>query len=140
MYVAGPLFTPGQRLDLERIAAACERLGLTTFLPHRDAGLCPPDGKRGEAFFKGDRDELDRVDAVVAVLNGFDVDAGTAWEIGYAYARSVPILGIYEDTRISDPLANLSLMVLHSLSGLSTSVDELLSLISPHIPDGSNLE
>lgn len=32
-----------------------------------------------------------------AVLDGVDVDSGTAWEIGYAYARGKPIIGLRTD-------------------------------------------
>jgi nucleoside 2-deoxyribosyltransferase len=36
-----------------------------------------------------------------AVLDGVDVDSGTAAEIGYAYARGKPILGYRGDFRLS---------------------------------------
>jgi nucleoside 2-deoxyribosyltransferase len=37
---------------------------------------------------------IDRCDALVAVLDGVDVDSGTAAEIGYAFARENPSLDI----------------------------------------------
>jgi nucleoside 2-deoxyribosyltransferase len=42
---------------------------------------------------------LDACDAVLAVLDGVDVDSGTAAEIGYAFARGKPILGYRGDLR-----------------------------------------
>src|SRR5262249_48351465 len=44
---------------------------------------------------------LDQSDAVLAVLDGTDVDSGTASEIGYAFAKGKPILGYRGDFRLS---------------------------------------
>jgi nucleoside 2-deoxyribosyltransferase len=44
---------------------------------------------------------LDECDAVVAILDGVDVDSGTAAEIGYAFAKGRPILGYRGDFRLS---------------------------------------
>src|ERR1051325_4485539 len=44
---------------------------------------------------------IDRCDAVFAILDGVDVDSGTASEIGYAFARGKPILGYRGDCRLS---------------------------------------
>jgi nucleoside 2-deoxyribosyltransferase len=42
---------------------------------------------------------IDEADAVLAILDGPDVDSGTAAEVGYAAARGKPIVGIREDVR-----------------------------------------
>ncbi len=44
---------------------------------------------------------LDRCDAIFAVLDGVDIDSGTAAEIGYAFARGKKILGYRGDFRLS---------------------------------------
>jgi nucleoside 2-deoxyribosyltransferase len=44
---------------------------------------------------------IDRADMVFAVLDGVDVDSGTAAEIGYAFAKGKPILGYRGDFRLS---------------------------------------
>lgn len=46
-------------------------------------------------------DAIDRADAVVAVLDGVDVDSGTAAEIGYAFARGKRIVGYRGDFRLA---------------------------------------
>ena len=38
-----------------------------------------------------DRAAIDACDVVVALLDGAQVDDGTAWEIGYAYAKGKPV-------------------------------------------------
>ena len=47
------------------------------------------------------RAAIDAADAVVAVLDGVDVDSGTAAEIGYAFARGKLIVGYRGDFRLS---------------------------------------
>ena len=47
------------------------------------------------------RAAIDQCDLVFAVLDGVDVDSGTAAEIGYAFARGKPILGYRGDFRLS---------------------------------------
>ena len=47
------------------------------------------------------RAAIDRSDGVVAVLDGVDVDSGTAAEIGYAFGRSKLIVGYRGDFRLS---------------------------------------
>jgi nucleoside 2-deoxyribosyltransferase len=44
---------------------------------------------------------LDACEAVLAVLDGVDVDSGTAAEIGYAFARGKPIVGYRGDLRLA---------------------------------------
>jgi nucleoside 2-deoxyribosyltransferase len=36
---------------------------------------------------------------MIALLDGITIDAGVASEIGVAYAKNIPILGLYTDTR-----------------------------------------
>jgi hypothetical protein len=43
---------------------------------------------------------IDESDAIFAVLDGTDVDSGTAAEIGYGFAREKPILGYRGDFRL----------------------------------------
>jgi nucleoside 2-deoxyribosyltransferase len=47
------------------------------------------------------RDAIDRCDAVFVVLDGVDVDSGSAAEVGYAFAKQKSILGYRGDFRLS---------------------------------------
>jgi nucleoside 2-deoxyribosyltransferase len=59
-------------------------------------------------------------DAVVAVCDGPQVDDGTAWEIGYAYGRNIPIYGLRTDRRLVQQVdERINLMILESLNELS---------------------
>ena len=50
---------------------------------------------------KNNKEGIDRCWGVLAVLDGVDVDSGTASEVGYAAAQSKPILGYRGDFRLS---------------------------------------
>jgi nucleoside 2-deoxyribosyltransferase len=50
---------------------------------------------------KNNHRAIDMCDALLAVLDGTDVDSGTASEIGYAFAKGKPILGYRGDFRLS---------------------------------------
>lgn len=68
---------------------------------------------------------MDNSDIVVAVLDGVDVDSGTAWEIGYAYAKEKPVIGLRTDFRsLSDGVVNL--MVEMAIVALARDENELL--------------
>ncbi len=95
VYIAGPLFTPEQRGLLERIDRVCEELGLSTFIPHRDIGVYGQGDSR--KFFEGDMQPLCQCSMVIAVLDWRGIGSGTAWEIGYAYAKGVPVIGLVDD-------------------------------------------
>lgn len=47
----------------------------------------------------GDTNELKTSDLVIAVLDGVGLDAGVAAEIGLAFGLSIPVLGLYTDSR-----------------------------------------
>ena len=124
VYIAGPLFTPGERAYLERIDTLCRDFGITTYLPHRDGGFGPPDGDTTGEVFASDVQMLEHSRRVIAVLNGPDVDSGTAWELGFAYARGKQLLGIREDWRGGQ----VNLMISASL-GIVSSLAEVREVV-----------
>jgi nucleoside 2-deoxyribosyltransferase len=127
IYIAGPLFTPAERSYLGELAAALEAAGFRTYLPHRDGGLAPADRRDTRALYDADIRALGACSAVVAVLNGADVDSGTAFEIGYAVARALPVLGLYEDIRVSAP-HDFNVMIANGCR-LFKDKDELVSVL-----------
>jgi nucleoside 2-deoxyribosyltransferase len=79
---------------------------------------------------------IQRADAVLAVLDGVDVDSGTAAEIGFAAALGKPIVGLRLDTRQAGDNAGaaVNLQVEHFiLAGggrILRSVPEAVGLLS----------
>ena len=122
-YIAGPLFTEGDRWYLEKIDKVCADLNISTYLPHRDAGLCPSSESDTKRFFHTDYQNIIDSDFMIAVLHGTDVDSGTAWEIGCAYANGKEIISIAEDIRIAGIEANINLMISNSTKVVYTFAD-----------------
>lgn len=124
-YIAGPLFNEGERWFDEQICALAEAAGFETFLPHRDV---PPeliDDIDPDAIFRLDVEQIERSDMVIANLNGVTSDDGTAWELGYAYARGKHLVGVYTDMRLTFEAQVVNLMIQFSLDRLVRSLEEL---------------
>ena len=58
------------------------------------------------------------------------MDDGTAWEIGWAHARGIPVYGLRTDQRLSQqPDEPVNLMIFVSLRHLCASIEELLAAL-----------
>lgn len=91
--MAGPLFSAAERDWNEKLAAALRNGGYEVFLPQdKERGL---DAAR---IFIADVGGIDWADTLVAIMDGPDPDAGTAWEVGYAYGKK-PIVLVRTDIR-----------------------------------------
>jgi nucleoside 2-deoxyribosyltransferase len=74
---------------------------------------------------------LRRADAVLAVLDGVDVDSGTAAEIGFAAALGIPCVGLRTDVRQAgdNEGTTVNLQVEHWLVAVTTDLDAALVLL-----------
>ena len=79
LYFAAPLFTAAERAWNLELATALRAAGHAVFLPQEQEPGMPPAG-----IFSSDMGGIDWAEAVVAIMDGQDPDAGTAWECGYA--------------------------------------------------------
>jgi len=124
IYIAGKIRSESEREFLEEIDKLCKSLGFETFLPHRDVGFAKSI-KNVKKIFEGDiKKGFKNVNLVVAVLDGLHVGAGTAWELGYAYAKRIPAIGIKTDESVEDALEYLSAILIGSME-IVTSLNEL---------------
>ncbi|MDP3881848.1 MAG: nucleoside 2-deoxyribosyltransferase [Nanoarchaeota archaeon] len=114
VYIAGKIWTESEKEILERIDQLCKKLGLKTFLPHRDAGFAKSI-KDAPKIFKADiTDGFKDVKLVIASLDGLHVGAGTAWELGYAYAKGIQTIGIKTDESPEEGFEYLSSILIAS--------------------------
>lgn len=102
IYQAGPLFSDAERAWHLAFRRQLEEAGFTVVWPGE---LIEPSSVVGwgkdapRKIMEIDRDALLSCDVVVALLDGCQVDDGTAWEIGFAYAKGIPVIGIRTDFR-----------------------------------------
>ncbi len=79
-------------------------------------------------------DGIDAADGVFAILDGVDVDSGTAAEIGYAFAKGKRVAGLRTDFRLAGDnhgsIVNLQVQYFIERSGgeIVTTVEELIAL------------
>src|SRR3990167_1020960 len=115
VYIAGKIWEKYELEQLEKTDKLCKELGFKTFLPHRDVGIAKGI-KDVDKIFKGDIiNGFKDVDIVVALLDGLHVGAGTAWELGYAYANKIPAIGLKTDETIEESLDQLSAILIGSM-------------------------
>lgn len=78
---------------------------------------------------------IEESDTLVAVLDGVDVDSGTASEMGFAYARGKRVFGLRTDSRLTgdNEAAVVNLQVRHwidaSGGSLHTRVADLVAAV-----------
>src|SRR5690606_4794601 len=127
IYLAGPLFSHAELEYNRKLRDLLLNKGFSVFLPQEDAEESTEERKKQsqEHVFRKCVEGVDNSDIVVAVLDGVDVDSGTAWEIGYAYAKEKPVIGLRTDFKsLSDGVVNL--MVEMAIVALARDENELL--------------
>jgi len=93
LYFAGPLFSAAERDWNVALATALRAAGHEIFLPQEDEP-----GKDAAGIFATDIGGIDWADGLLAIMDGPEPDAGTCWEVGYAYGKK-PILLVRTDIR-----------------------------------------
>ena len=118
------MFNIYEQVFQQQIEAAVAELG-TTFLPQRD---CPQDE---EKIFATCLEALTRSQCVVANLSGVDVDSGTAFEVGYAYAKGIPVFALRSEIAVQFPDRTIfpNIMLRDSVKVLAASIEELVDAI-----------
>ncbi|HII00954.1 TPA: nucleoside 2-deoxyribosyltransferase [Methanosarcinaceae archaeon] len=130
IYLAGPLFTQAELEFNRKLRDMLLEKGFAVFLPQEDAEDAKKEHERQNQKYIFQRcvEGVDGSDLVVAVLDGVDVDSGTAWEIGYAYAKGKPIIGLRTDFReLSNGIVNLMIEV--SADALARNEEELFKTL-----------
>jgi nucleoside 2-deoxyribosyltransferase len=151
-YIASPYgFSPATRtFYLDVVLPAVRAAGVEPLDPwadpegKRNAGLAsahasPPGDERRAAFAAvnariGAENEtlLRRCDAVLAILDGPDVDSGTAAEVGFAAALGKPAVGLRLDFRPSgdNEGTTVNLQVEHFLVAIECDLDAAVTRLA----------
>ena len=121
VYLASPFFKDEELLDMIKVLGSLRNKGLEVFAPFENQNKELNFGSEEwrEATFKSDVEAIEESDIVVAIVGGNYMDSGTAWEIGYAYAKEKPVI-------IVNPHGEtVNLMISDSLHAYLESLEEL---------------
>ncbi|MDV0447318.1 hypothetical protein MsAg5_12020 [Methanosarcinaceae archaeon Ag5] len=135
IYLAGPLFSQAEREFNQKLNSMFIDMGFSVFFPQEDAedNDVERHNQNQSGIFASCFAGLDTSDLVVAVLDGPDVDSGTAWELGYAFAAGIPIIGMRTDFRIHTPNEKVNLMIQETLEAFVSSVEELRAVLEKYV-------
>jgi hypothetical protein len=106
-YFAGPLFTPYERDYISACARVLRENGIDPFVPHEAPKFDEQNDPRpmSKQCFDGDFEGIFNAKAMLAIINGTEVDDGTACEIGIFYslmkqdASRKGIVALHDDYR-----------------------------------------
>jgi nucleoside 2-deoxyribosyltransferase len=131
IYLSGPLFSRSEIAWGKRVKAFLEE-GLQdteVIWPHEISAASP------EQIFQANLKALNECNSMVAILDGPQVDDGTAWEVGYFFMQGKGVHGIRTDLRRAgeSERSRVNLMVEFSCQSLAASLDELLTNLLRHL-------
>ena len=119
VYLAAPLFTEAEREFNLKLKNELSNMGFAVYSPWE---FC--DGLYINQIFKTCHQTIHKCDIMLAVLDGSQVDDGTAWEIGYAYHIVIPIFGIRTDYRHGGETGLVNCMISNSCKKIYRSFEE----------------
>lgn len=147
IYLAGPLFSKAERNWIREIRKHIIQLVKSRgrevdivwpyeVITKEEIDLLGP--KAINEIFTRNKSHIDTADIMIAVLDGVQVDDGTAWEIGYFYANKSEnkyILGIRTDFRNAGDTKHslVNLMIEASCDKIVTDISELLEILATFI-------
>ena len=142
VYIAAPLFSVAEREFNDRLAEALKAAfdSCTINLPQQFAVSISGQSGFLDRVFEYSLESIKKSDAIVAVLDGPDVDSGTCVEIGYAFANKKPIIGLRTDFRSSEDrgvnlMVSMSCTRLICLQNSTTQLDDVLNEVVRAVKD-----
>ena len=125
IYLSGPLFSAAEVAWGKQLSAHLSKHleNAKIIWPHEIV----PEGAEPEQIFEANVQALNQCDLMVAILDGAQVDDGTAWEIGFFFSQGKKILGIRTDFRRAGESeeSRVNLMIECSCVMVASSTEEL---------------
>jgi nucleoside 2-deoxyribosyltransferase len=129
VYLAAPLFSDAERAFNLVLRDALTAGGYSVYLP-QETGEGVEGRGRDRDIFDSHLHALNGASCVVAVCDGADTDSGTAWEMGYAAAKGIPIIALSTDRRRPEADRRVNLMIRESAEVVGTAGEGLAALRS----------
>jgi nucleoside 2-deoxyribosyltransferase/predicted secreted protein len=132
IYLAAPLFSEAERLFNASVARLLRDHLFEVHLP-QEAGDDSDirDIREQERLFLSNKTALEDSDVIIAIIDGADADSGTAWEMGYAFAREKPVIALRTDFRRVGHHEQVNLMLELSAKVVGSTEELLAALHSP---------
>jgi len=131
IYLAAPLFSDAERAYNILVRDRLKAHGYSVYLP-QEAGEASERPERDRAIFGSHLKALDEARCVVAICDGADTDSGSAWEMGYAVARGIPVIALSTDRRRTGEGKRVNLMIQESAEVVRT-VEEVLAALRSRV-------
>jgi len=129
VYLAAPLFSDAERAFNLVLRDLLTAHGYPVYLP-QETGEGVEGRGRDRDLFDSHLQALNGASCVVAVCDGADIDSGTAWEMGYAAAKGIPVIALSTDRRRPDAGRRVNLMIRESAEVVGTVAEALAALRS----------
>lgn len=129
IFLAGPLFSEAERNYNLAIAVRLRKEGFQVWLPQEEGIIKQGTAPEKEYLFKKDLEGIRDSTVILAILDGTDVDAGTAFELGYAHAIGKPLYGMKTDYRSFSPVENVNLMIEVPVRQIFRSLEEVIAAL-----------
>jgi hypothetical protein len=148
IYFAGPLFTTYEREFIEKSAAKLRKEGFEVFVPHENIDMGETDKyanlnyfEKAMKVFKTDYEGLAWANVMIAMIDGTQVDDGTATEIGMFCQQiisgekdKIGIYGLSSDMRVNPASSTEEGKILNFFTGgaifrqgyIYTSLDQII--------------
>lgn len=106
IYIAGPFFNEKELQFIEQTEHIITKKGHTFFSPRTldFTQLGIGTNEWSQSIFNEDIKEINNCDLMVVLYHGNYSDSGTAFEIGYAYAKGVKVILVHVDRENSSNL------------------------------------
>jgi nucleoside 2-deoxyribosyltransferase len=120
VYLAAPLFGRAEREFNEKIKSRLTREEFSVFLPQDECN---------EDIFDCCIENLKNSDVVVGVFDGAQVDDGTAFECGYAFAKGTPVVALRTDFRRVGEYTNAVNAMLENCATMCKNLDDVVKVL-----------
>ena len=135
IYLAAPLFSKAEQEFNRKLRDQITERGFSVFLPQEDSNDTTDmrHEEKQNYIFQQNLEAIDNSDIIIAVLDGgSDVDSGTAWELGYAFANKKTVLALKTDFRTLGSEGIVNLMIEVSVDALATNISGLMDALEQY--------
>jgi len=129
LFLAAPLFDEAERAFNARIAQTLRKNGYDVWIAQEAPFIEEGTAEEKRRIFNGDIEAIKSSDAVVAVLDGIDVESGVAFELGYAHCLGKPIIGLKTDYRTFSKIEEVNLMLEVPMLKICAELGEVMALL-----------